>query len=457
MKAWEHLLSDLEDELGSSIADRWLKSLKVIRFDAANLYLEACDPLHAAWFEEHIRPRLKKRGFLNENHRPVKIHLSTSYKSREFDKNFGGKPTQPKTDSSSSLGIETANSKKSQAVFPSLTFTFRQDALDPACKLNNFVVFPGNAIAHKLLCEWADTKASPFNPIFLYGKIGSGKTHLLMGAAHCLSAAGKKCLFVTADTFTEHVVQAIRSSRMQEFRKIYRDLDVLLIDNIDQIARRTATQEEFFHTFNTLHTLGKQIVLSSIAPPSKLSEIESRLISRFEWGIAIGLEKADGRQILQNKARQWNLSINEELITFLLERFPSNPVLALQALALRIHAEKVISIDLAKRLLVDLLRKEEARAITPEKVVKALSAHFGIKASDLVGKSQMREFAFARQTAMYFCREILKMSFQAIGQFFGRDHSTVMTSVKQIQKGIDEKNFLIMEAVDAASRNLSNL
>lgn len=427
MKAWEHLLSELEGEFGVPVVAEWLRPLKIVRFDAANLILAASDPMQIAWFEEHVRPKIRKRGFFNENHRPIKIHFE----------GMGAK-------------------QQSSASIPS-SFNFRPDPLDPDCTLEDFVLSAGNTIAYKLFSEWAATSSCPFNPIFLYGPKGSGKTHLLMGAANSLTLAHKKCLFVTAATFTEHVVQAIRASRMQEFRKIYRETDVLMIDNIDQFGGRAATQEEFFHTFNNLHTLGKQIVLSSLSTPSKLVDIESRLISRFEWGIAIGMEKVEGKKILERKAERWKIPLSSELIDFLLEKCPSDPITALQALALRGPSGKTISTDLAKKLLADLIQKEEGKAFTPEKIVKALSSHFGIKATDLIGKSQARECAFPRQIAMFLCRELLKMPFQAIGQFFGRDHSTVMASVKQIEKGILEKDQTVMEAVETASRIMATL
>lgn len=420
MKAWEQFLLKLEGEWGQEVVDQWLRPLKVLRFDAGNLYLRADTPVTVAWFEEHITPRLKRREFCNENHRPIKVHL------------------------------QGAEGPRSSPLPTPLKLAFSSDPIDSSYSLENFLVFPGNEVVFHLLQEVAAKHVSAFNPIFLYGPAGSGKTHLLMGLASLLK---KRFLFVSAATFTEHVVHAIRSQHMQSFRKIYRDIDLLLIDNVDQFAKRTATQEEFFHTFNTLHTMGKQIVLTSSKPPSKLEEIEPRLISRFEWGISVPLEKGDPASILKQKALEWKFPLNEEWSHFFLEKFPSQPLIALQALLVRTSDLTSLSTQVAEKRLQDLLIKEKERSLTPEKIVKALSSHYGIKPEDIVGKSQAREAALPRQIGMFICRKELQMPFAAIGEWFGkRDHSTVMSSVKQVEKSVEEKNGEILEAIEIASR-----
>jgi len=410
MREWDQFLSLIEKELGILVVNQWLRPLTVVHFDAGNLYLSAQDPMQTAWFEEHIRPRLKK-GFFNENGRPIKVHL------------------EPLT-----------GKKKEIAAQP---IVFSPDPVDPACTFSTFITSSGNLLAYKLM------EAPPYNPLFIFGPKGSGKTHLLMGAAQEFAKEKKRVFYAHANTFTNHVVQAIRLGHMPEFRSIYRNIDVLLIDNIEMLGNRDATQEEFFHTFNTLHTLGKQIILASAVPPSKLTDIESRLISRFEWGIAVGMERVETRQILAAKAKIWKIPLSEKMEDFLLSKFPSDPIMALQALTLRLQGNAPPTVEAASTILKDLLQRESDKAVTPEKVVKTLSEHFGVKSEDLVGKSQMREFALPRQIAMYLCREALKMPFKTIGKFFGRDHSTVMSSVKQIQKEIDAKNPDILQAVDA--------
>jgi chromosomal replication initiator protein len=289
----------------------------------------------------------------------------------------------------------------------------------------------------------------PVQPaVFVWASI-IRKTHLLTAIAQNWKS---RVFYITADAFTEHVVQAIRQGRMHEFRGLYRDIDVLLVDDVHRLGGRAATQEEFFHTFNTLHTLGKQIVLSSPVAPSKLEEIEPRLISRFEWGVVLSIEPVNAEVLLRKKAAVWNVKLTDELCTFLAEKFPLNPVLALQALVLRAPRNEPLSVVAAQTLLKDLLAKQTENALTPEKVVKHLSTHFGITPEDVTGKSQMREFALPRQIAMYLCRKKLEMPFQAIGKFFGRDHSTVMSSVKQIEKAVEEKQVKVLEAMEHSSK-----
>jgi len=420
MKEWQQFLTNLEPDLGATVVDRWLRTLRVVRFDAANLYLEAQDPLQVTWFEEHIRPRLKR--FINENHRPIRVHFAKDVAPASPKAYSGGTP-----------------------------MAFVSDPLDPACTLDHFCIVPDNRMVHTLLDEWSKTSLSPFNPIFIYGPKGSGKTHLLMSAAALCQQKKKRGLYVSADTFTEHVVQAIRGSRLPEFRKVYREIDVLIIDDVDRLANRTATQEEFFHTFNALHLQEKQIILSSTTAPAKLTDIEFRLISRFVWGLPVKVGKADPKQVLALKASLWNFPLSEELSTFLLEQFPSDPITALQALILRLQTPKSPTPDVAKQILADLIKKEAAKSFTPEKIIKALAAHFGITSEDITSKSQARECALPRQIAMYLCREKLQMAYQAIGKLFGRDHSTVMSSVKQIQEGIEKKESQIVEAVETTS------
>ncbi len=421
MKAWEQFLTTLEREIGADPVARWLRPLRILRFDAANLYLEANDPMVAGWFEEHVRPRIKQ-GLFNENHRPIRVHLESGSREKKLNS------------------------------YPSNELKIQSDLIEPVCLLSNFCEHLGNQIASKLIREWVKKGTALFNPIFLFGPKASGKTHLLMGTAEALSKLGKKVFYVKADTFTEHVVQAIRGSRMLEFRTVYREIDVLLVDDIDHLAGRAATQEEFFHTFNALHTAGKQIVLTSQLPPSKIQEIEPRLISRFEWGISLGLDKAPIEEVIRLKAKAWNIPLDEPLLAFLIVKFPTDPILALQALAVRGTSTQPVSVAVAEKILGDLLKTEAVRAVTPERIVKALSTHFGITTEDLIGKSQAREFALPRQIAMYVCRQKLNMPFQAIGKFFGRDHSTVMSSVKLIQKGIEENNREWVEAAEAASK-----
>lgn len=397
MESWHEFVAELEKELGASV-QKWMPKLS--HFDAANIYLEPSDSFQSSWFEEHVRPRLKH--FSNNNGRPVKVHIEVLKKK----------------------------------VYPSPNdnpLHLNPDSLDQELTFENFIPSDKNLVAYKLLLE----KQSPFNPIYLYGPSGSGKTHLLTAFAHTQKKQGKKVFFVNAQTFTEHVVQAIRLGQMQLFRKVYRDIDVLIIDGIDIFSRKLATQEEFFHTFNTLHISGRLILLSATVAPTQLKEVEERLVSRFEWGISLGLNQTDKAQILQKKGELWNFPLKPEILTFLQTRF-SNPIQALQALVLRAK-NTLLTTQIAEKLLADLLTQESANALTSDEILKTVASHYGITTEDLLGKSQTREIAQPRQLAMYYHRTKLNLPYQAIGRLFGRDHSTVMSSIKQTQAAITEK------------------
>lgn len=439
MRAWEEFLAKQEKELGKETVEKWLRPLKIIRFDACNLYLEANDSFKALWFEEHMRGRIQK-GLFNNNNKPIKIHLSTA--SQKESENGTAK-----------------TKKKSLPATPALSpFTLRFDEIDPEATFENFITHPSNLLAYKLLDESCclaknDPTALHFNPIYLYGRSGTGKTHLLMACAAKLKKLGKKALYVRAETFTEHVVEAIRTAEMQNFRKAYRGVDALVIDDIEVFSRKGATQEELFHTFNTLHVEGKQILLSGSLPPSELKFIEPRLISRFEWGIVIPLQMpatTHMRDILLQKAKKVDFHLEEQVVAFLLDKFGASTkplIRALDALVLRTHLNhglgnptSTLSVKSAQNLLKDLIQEEERAVLTPGKIIRTVAEYYGIRMDDILSKSQARECALPRQIAMHLCRQQLNLPYMKIGDIFARDHSTVMASVKQVQKGIETKN-----------------
>lgn len=415
MQIWEQFLSELEREWGAETVNRWLRPLKIVKFDAGNLYLEATDSFQVAWYDEHVRPRLYKRPLINNNGRAIRIHFSTA-----------------------------PSPKKSPPSLFSQIKKIESDFLDPDMTLEQFLFSQENAMALQSISE---VGRSFFNPIYLFGPTGSGKTHLLTAAAKLLQNKGKKIFFVRAETFTEHVVQAIRLGHMQELRKAYRSCDALFIDDIHLFSKKSATQEEFFHTFNDLHTRGSPILLTARHPPSKLQDIEPRLVSRFEWGITIPMERGDLKAILEKKGAVLGLNLHSNAISYLVEKFPSSPINALTALSLRCKSGDTIDPNIIEKKLSDLLAKEAEMSWTPEKIIKIVAAHYGITGADLMGKSQTKETVLPRQLAMYLCRSHLKMPFQKIGDIFGRDHSTVITGIQKIEKGIEEKNSLILDGL----------
>ena len=425
MQAWEAFLETLKKQLGDETLSKWLRPLKVVHFDACNLYLEAQNSFQIEWFEEHIRPRAKKE-FVNNNFRPIKIHLTSS---------------------------EIEPEKKEKTGFtsaPSL-FTLIQNPLFDEFITEHFLFNESNQILLALLKNLSVSKidADPsFNPIFLYGPSCTGKTHLLQAFAHEFKKNSRSVLYVKAETFTENVVNAIRNGNMQDFRKAHRHVDVLIFDDVQHLAKKAATQEEFFHTFNALHSQGKQIILSADVQPSFLQNIEPRLISRFEWGLSLPIHKLEGKDLLQMlkiRCKALNFPLPEPTLKFLTETFSSN-IKSLQrsveALALRSSkiASKAISPSLATDLLKDLIEQEKKHVLNPDHILSYVADFFDLNEEEILSRSQTQECASPRQMAMFLCRNELKMPFTKIGEYFKRDHSTVMTSVKSIEEKIKNQD-----------------
>jgi chromosomal replication initiator protein len=415
MLAWQTFVEQQEQTLGKATVDSWLKSIEVVTFDSCNLYLLAKDPFHLSWFEEHIRPKLK--GFVNNNHRPIKVHIRVN----------------------EAKDPETAEKKE--------LITISSNSINPDYTFDTFISAEENMIPYKLLLEESNNEIPSFNPIFIYGKSASGKTHLLSAFANKLKAQGKKVFFVSGKTFTKHVVNAIRLGYMGDFRKTYRNVDCLIVDDIDFLENKKATQEEFFHTFNTLHTEGKILLLSAREAPSGLKEIEPRLISRFEWGIQLNLEplkKENIPALLSLSLVKFHLSLDDQTKEFLSDQFENDLhglKKAIEAIILRSHIENadIKSLSGVKHMIADLINIAEKKKLCEESLVEIVSNYFQIAKEDLLGKRQGRAYAFPRQMAMFFLREFLNLSYSQIGKVFLRDHSTVISSIKKIKEETTQK------------------
>ena len=324
---------------------------------------------------------------------------------------------------------------------------------------SSFVVGNNNRFAHAAALAVAEAPASSYNPLFIYGGVGLGKTHLMHAIGNEILRNNKnsKILYVTSEVFTNQLINAIKDNTTDQFRTKYRNIDVLLIDDIQFIAGKERIQEEFFHTFNTLYESGKQIILSSDKPPKDISLLEDRLKSRFEWGIIADISNPDYETrlaILRKKAQLDNIIIDDEILTAIATRIDSN-IRELEGTLNKIIAtaslspSKQITMEMTEKAINDIVSQQE-KVISAEFIQETVAKYFNIDPQDLKGSKRSNDITFPRQIAMYLCRNVANMSLPQIGRDFGkRDHTTVMHACTKIEKDIktNSNTKLIVESV----------
>ena len=310
---------------------------------------------------------------------------------------------------------------------------------------DNFIVGNSNKFAHAACLAVANRPAKDYNPLFIYGPSGLGKTHLMYAVTNKIkdNNPNVRILYIKGDDFTNQMVDYLSRQAMKEFRDKYRSCDVLLIDDIQFIAGKVATQEEFFHTFNALYEEHKQIILTSDRPPREIKTLEDRLVTRFEWGLIADIQPPDLElrvAIIKKKAEQVNIELPNDVLTYLAENLRSN-IRQIEGAIKKLGAKSFlsgmpISMDTAKVCISELLGGAEPVGVTVDKIFAMVFKKYGIKKDDLVGKKRTKEIAFARHIAIYMIREVTEMSLPNIGKLFNRDHSTILSSVELIQKRI---------------------
>lgn len=316
--------------------------------------------------------------------------------------------------------------------------------LNPKYTFDTFVVGSSNRFAHAASLAVAELPADAYNPLFLYGGVGLGKTHLMHAIGHHIlqSNPGARILYITSEAFTNQLIDAIRAQGQQDFRDRFRTVDVLMVDDIQFIAGKTSTQEEFFHTFNALHNSGKQIVISSDRPPKDIATLEERLRSRFEWGLIADIQKPDYETriaILQNKARLEHIQVDDEVLHYIAEKIETN-IRELEGSLTRVNAMAMLSgtsltLEVAREALDKILPAVQTKTVTPDGIIRTVAEYYKVTEADIVSQKRNREVARARQVAMYLIRETTQMSTTRIGEMFGgRDHSTVMYACDKIQE-----------------------
>ncbi len=413
---WQQALVRLEERLGRPGlgVQIFLKSARPLAVDQHALLVAVPNRMAKQWVEERYLPALREE-LSRLVGRPLDLRLVVSQESPEEEL-----PPPPRP-------IPSADGMH----------------LSPRYTFETFVVGSGNRFAHAAAVAVAESPARAYNPLFIYGGVGLGKTHLLQAIAHRLleHPVPARIFYCTGERFTNEVISAIQAGRTEDLRRKYRGVDVLLIDDIQFIAGKPSTQEEFFHTFNALHEAGKQIVLASDRPPKEIPTLEERLRSRFEWGLIADVQPPDYETrvaILRKKAELERLHVPDEVTEFIAQHFQSN-IRELEGALVRVVAYATLtraplSADLAREVLRDILPQNRPQPITIPAIQKAVADHFGLRVEDMKAKRRTKGVAFPRQIAMYLARELTDSSLPRIGEEFGgRDHTTVIHACERVR------------------------
>jgi len=433
MNVWKQVLTRLEQVVDRTEYENWFAPTRFLAQKGDTLDVGVPSQRFVDEIRERFGPQI--RGVLNEiSPERVQIHFVI--------------------DDSVADSLVPLSTAPAVSELPPATF-------NPRYQFETFVVGNSNQLAYAASKSIAENPAGSFNPLFIYGGAGLGKTHLIQAVGQQMTRErpSMKVMYVSAEWFVTEVITSIRYDRMQQFRDRYRKVDALLLDDIQFIAGKERTQEEFFHTFNALYEAQKQIVFTSDAPPKDIPTLEERLRSRFEWGLIADIQPPDLETkvaILRQKASEKRIDLPNEVALFIAERVRSN-IRELEGHLNRVAAYASLAghalhIELAKEALKDLLAKED-KPITPNEILKIVAAHYGIKVSDLKSKSNARPIAYPRQVAMWLCKDLTDLSYPEIGKLFNnKHHSTVMYSVEKIDQ-LKEDDQAVARTIEMLSRN----
>lgn len=444
---WQQVLSIIQTKLSKPSFDTWLKSTKALVFNDSSLVICAPNNFAKEWLES----------------RYTKLIHNTIY-------DFMGKQVE--------VSIVVENEEKddkfqSSISAPAASMQFRQEEthahmLNPKYLFDTFVIGAGNRFAHAASLAVAEAPAKAYNPLFLYGGVGLGKTHLMHAIGHYILEHNPdtKVLYITSEKFTNEFINAIRDNKGESFRNKYRNIDILLIDDIQFLAGKEQTQEEFFHTFNALHEERKQIIISSDRPPKEIPTLEERLRSRFEWGLITDIQPPDLETriaILRKKAKSEYLDIPNEALLYIASQINTN-IRELEGALIRVVAySSLINEDITTHLtaeaLKDIIPANKPKIITISDIQQLVGEHYGIKLEDFKARKRTKSVAFPRQVAMYLSRELTDLSLPKIGESFGgRDHTTVIHAHDKISELLlnDQELFQNVKIIKEKIKNITN-
>ncbi len=421
---WKSATKSLQKTLNPELFNRWIAPIRPLQLAEGELVLGVANEFYQIWLQENFL-QLIREAVNRTSAEPLQIKLVIDGQS--------ARPVDPAVAAPSLTSSAPARSELEGRLNPRYTF----DA---------FIVGPNNNFAHAAALAVAQSPAKAYNPLFIYGGVGLGKTHLMQAIGHAVTDRAKtsKVCYLTSEQFTNDFIQAIQTSSMVKFRKKYRQVDVLLIDDIQFLAGKERMQEEFFHTFNTLFDAHKQIVLSSDRPAAEIANLENRLVSRFEWGLVTELQLPDLETriaILRKKAALLEVKVPDAVLIFLAERIRTN-IRRLEGALVRVASYtsltgKEMNTDTLETLLRDALHEEAKRSITVDAIQRKVAEHFDIRLADMTSRRRPQNVAFPRQVAMYLSRTLTGLSLNDIGESFGgRDHGTVLHACRMVNQRI---------------------
>ncbi|NLI14543.1 chromosomal replication initiator protein DnaA [Pelotomaculum propionicicum] len=429
---WEQSLKILEKKLNKNSFDTWLKPLKPLGYHDGTIIIEVPNNFSRGWLSDRYAPLLKNvmQDIINQD---IGVQFLLSSEIPNMETNLPQK------------NVEKTSSDKNQEEFSSIP-------LNPKYTFDTFVVGNSNRFTHAACLAVAESPAKAYNPLFIYGGVGLGKTHLMHAIGqHILKTISKmKVFYVTSEKFTNELINAIRDDKTVDFRNKYRGMDILLVDDIQFLAGKERTQEEFFHTFNTLYEANKQIIISSDRPPKEIPTLEDRLRSRFEWGLITDIQPPDLETriaILRKKAQQDNLSVPDDTLVYIANKIQSN-IRILEGALNRVIARgylngEEINPEMAAEVLKDIIPTNKPRPVTVELIQEIVADFYNIRLEDFKAKKRNRAISFPRQIAMYLSRELTDQSLPQIGKAFGgRDHTTVIHAHDKINNELNENSIL---------------
>ena len=433
----EQVKIQLKPEITELIFTTYIDTLTIESIDNSNIVFQT-DTIY-------------KKDMLENRYSSLILNALKDITNRNFTFSVNLLEKNTPTDENSNQIISSKSNDKEEIDYSNQT-------LNPKYTFETFVVGNNNRFAHAAALAVGDNPAKTYNPLFIYGGVGLGKTHLMQAVGNRIlqNNHSMNIVYVTSEKFTNHLINSIREGKNDPFRNKYRSADALLIDDIQFIAKKERVQEEFFHTFNTLYENGKQIIISSDKPPRDLPFLEDRLKSRFEWGLLADISCPDYETrvaILRKKALDESIIIDDEILADIATKIDSN-IRELEGVFNKIVARaslthSPITIELAENVINEFISKKE-KVISSDYIQETVAKYFSIDKRDFAGEKRSNDIAFPRQIAMYLCREVANMSFPQIGIDFGkRDHSTVMHAYKKIAKEVKEKTNtrLIVESV----------